>query len=590
MNVLKIRAKQAFVSDDTNDSLPARTPKTIALPELPRDLQQHVVYRRTMGRAFGEVAVDLGLLTGAQVKDLLAKQEDDGDKIGEIAKSLGMLSDLQIQQVLGAQAMTVHVDTRHSSSPSFLTWISDISKCGAAPNIVKHTAQELEALRQEQADDAEQGDTDLETLNLGKRIFIDAAAIGVSDIAIVIRETHAEVQMRVKGDNKLAPSYTMRREEGQALIRSICNGLTTTKTSFIPLEFQDSNINGDALPGTGLSSIRIIRGPAYPVENGGGFLLARLQYRKHGNRMQKLSRPLVLKSPHKPAGKFNVPGLTPLQYGLIEELIRLPQGVIAVTGPTGSGKTTTIYEIMKYQAQIAPEKRQITIENPPEYPYDWAIQLAAGDDDFREFLRYALRMDPDTILMGEVRKADEGVATIQAALTGHTVLMTLHVTDPYKTLPRLEGLDKERLSMATICDHELIVGMMAQRVVPILCPDCAEPLLKHGGYLPQYMLKSLATWGDLAKVKVRGRGCETCNGDAIVAREAVAEIVLTTEEFMSDVVEHGLLAARHNHRMRPGSDKSMLGNAMDRVFTGEIDPTDLQKAKGMRIVDKGDGV
>lgn len=590
MNVLKYRGKQAFVQEDGSEPVASRVAKEIELPDLPRDLQQHVVYRRTMGRAFGEVAVDLGLLTPAQVKELLAEQHESGERIGEIAKTVGMLNDAQIDQILGAQAMTVHVDTRHSSAPSFLTWINDISKCGAAPNIVKHTAQELEAIRQEQADSADEDDNDLETLNLGKRIILDAAAIGVSDLAVVIRETHAEIQMRVKGDNKLAPSYTMRREEGQALIRSICNGLTTTKTSFIPLEFQDAQINGEAFPGTGLSGIRIIRGPAYPVENGGGFLIARLQYRKHANRTAKPSRPVILKTPHKPAGKFNVPGLTPLQYRLIEEIVRLPMGVIAVTGPTGSGKTTTIYEMMKYQAQIAPEKRQVTIENPPEYPYDWAIQLAAGDDDFREFLRYVLRMDPDTILMGEVRKADEGVAATQAALTGHIVLMTLHVTDPYKTLTRLEGLDKERLSMATICDHELIVGLMAQRVVPILCPDCAQPLLERNGYLPQYMMNSLRTWGDLAKVKVRGPGCDTCNHDGIIAREAVAEIVLTTEEFMSDVVEHGLLVARHNHRMRPGSDKSMLGNAMDRVFTGEIDPADVQKGKGMRIVDKGDGV
>ncbi|MFX1767956.1 ATPase, T2SS/T4P/T4SS family [Paraburkholderia sp. A1RI-2L] len=588
MSVLKIRGKEPLFQDDTAEKVASRAVKPITVPELPRDLQQHVVYRRTMGRAFGEVAVDLGLLTAAQVKELLFHQQDDGGKIGEIAKSLDMLNDEQIEQVLGAQAMTVHVDSRHSSSPSFLTWINDVSKCGAAPNIVKHTAQELEALRQENAASADEGDTDLATLNLGKRIIHDAAAMNVSDLTVLIRETHAEIQMRVKGDNKLAPSYTMRREEGQALIRSIYNGLTTTKASFIPNEFQDANIHGDAFPGTGLSSIRIIRGPAYPVDSGGGFLIARLQYRKHASRSTTPTRPVALKTPHKPAGKFHVPGFTPLQYRLVEELVRVPMGVIAVTGPTGSGKTTTIYEIMKYQAQTAPEKRQITIENPPEYPYDWAIQLAAGDDDFREFLRYALRMDPDTILMGEVRKADEGVAAMQAALTGHTVLMTVHVTDPYKTLTRLEGLDKDRLSMATICDHELIVGLMAQRVVPILCPECAPSLHERDGYLPQYLMNTLATWGDLKKVRVRGPGCPTCNHDGIVSREAVAEIVLTTEEFMADVVNHGLLAARRNQRMRPGADKSMLGNAMDRVFAGEIDPADVQKE--MRIVEKGDGV
>ncbi len=252
-------------------------------------------------------------------------------------------------------------------------------------------------------------------------------------------------------------------------------------------------------------------------------------------------------------------------------------GVVIVTGPTGSGKTTTLFKLMKYQAQIFPEARQITIEDPPEYPQPWAIALAANGEDFRDMVRMTLRMDPDIVLLGEIRAADEAVAALQAAMTGHFVWTTLHVTDAYKSIPRLEMLDRERLARSQICDHELIVGMVAQRVVPVLCPHCSVPLHQARDALPAYMVDALRTWGDMSRVRVRGLGCATCHGDKISGRQAVAEIVITDEAFMSDFLTHGLLVARRNHRRKEGSDKSMLANAIDLVLAGYVDPLDVHR-------------
>ncbi|MDR5791733.1 ATPase, T2SS/T4P/T4SS family [Caballeronia sp. LP003] len=585
------RTKPTFVPEGASDQASSSDSHNGEVPPLPRDLEQHVVYRRTSGD-FGLVAIALKLLDLQQVEDIKRVQAERGGTPGEVACELGLLTREQVDRAANAHALDVHVDGRHNASSAFLTWLRDLEKLGIVTLIKRVTAQQLEALRQEHATDTARGDADLETLTLARRVFADAAAIGATDITVLIRETHAEVQMRVKGDNKLADSLTMRREEGQALIRSIYTGLATTKAaSFIPQEFQDAQIHGDQFPGSGLSSVRILRGPAYPDDNGGGFLIARLQYRKQAMRKEKPSRSLVLKPNYKPAGEFDVPGFTALQKTLIERLVRLPMGVVAITGPTGSGKTTTLFELMKYQARLAPQKRQITIENPPEYPMSWAIQLSAVNEDFREYVRYALRMDPDTILLGEVRGADEGVAALQAAMTGHFVWTTLHVTDPYKALTRLEMLDRDRLSFQVLCDHELIVGLVAQRVLPLLCPHCACSIsaLDKKEALPDFMIDALRTWGDLSSVRVRGNGCDECHGDGIIGREAVAEIVITSSEFMRDVLQHGLSIARHNHRMRPGSDKSMLANAMDRVFTGEIDPRDVHDGV-QELQAKGDGV
>lgn len=594
MALLNTRLKPSLLPASQADATPLRNAKATAgqtaFPPLPSGLQPHVVYARTMGRLFGDVAIDLGLMTSSDVKDLLHLQSTNGGRIGELAIDAGLLTDENVKTVLGAQSLTVHVDARHASTPHFLTWINDLSRLGIAPQIKRVSAQDLQALRQEQIKDADNADADLETLNLARRIFIDGAAAGASDIVVLVREHHAEVQMRMKGDYKVAQTFSMRQEEGEALVRSIYTGLATVKAaSYKPREFQDAQIHGDALPGTSLSSVRIIRGPCYPEEQGGSFMVARLQYRKQSSRTAAPSRALNFKTPQAPSGPFDVPGFTPLQKELVEHLVRLPMGIVIVTGPTGSGKTTTLFEFMKYQAQIAPESRQVTIEDPTEYPQPWAIQLAAGDKDFRDLLRMTLRMDPDIILLGEIRKADEAVAALQAAMTGHFVWTTLHVTDAYKSIPRMEMLDRERLSMQTLCDHELIVGMVAQRVVPELCPSCSIPILNTQGVVPNFMTSILKSWGDLSTVKVRGEGCPDCRHDGIVGRRAVAEIVLTTQEFMSDYLKYGVLRARRNHRMKEGSDKSMLANAMDLVFEGKADPRDVHK-QVQKLELKGEGV
>lgn len=574
--------KPTFVADSSADARAALTLQTFdepaPLPLPPVGLQPHVVYRATMGRRFGRVAIDLGLLSQSQLTRLLNVQEKAGGRLGDLAIRAGLLTQEQVQQILDAQSLEIHVDARHSGTPPFLTWLGDLSRKGVVPKVHKVSAQDLEALRQAQSGRGAQDEADLMTLSLARRIFVDSAAMGASDMCVLVREKYAEVQLRLKGDYKVAKNFTMRREEGEALVRAIYTGLATVKQStYNPRTFQDAQIHGDALPDTGLSSVRIIRGPMYPLEAGCSFMVARLQYGRDSSVTPAVARPIDLRMPSRPDGAFEVEGLTPLQLELCERLVRLPMGIVIVTGPTGSGKTTTLFKLMKYQAQIFPEARQITIEDPPEYPQPWAISLAANGEDFRDMVRMTLRMDPDIILLGEIRAADEAVAALQAAMTGHFVWTTLHVTDAYKSIPRLEMLDRERLSRAQICDHELIVGMVAQRVVPVLCPDCSVPLAEAPGALPAYMVDALRTWGDLSRVRVRGTGCTTCHGDKIRGRQAVAEIVVTDEAFMTDFLTHGLLVARRNHRRKEGADKSMLANAIDLVFAGRVDPLDVHR-------------
>jgi type II secretory ATPase GspE/PulE/Tfp pilus assembly ATPase PilB-like protein len=374
--------------------------------------------------------------------------------------------------------------------------------------------------------------------------------------------------------------YEMRPEEGDALARAFYNGLATVREdgTFNPLDFQNAQIAGDALPGLNLSSVRIVRGPSYPSQAGGGFMIARLQYASPKDEgavpetgLQRLAKK----------------GFTPLQLGLFEQMVRLPLGIVTVTGPTGSGKTTTLFELMRYQHQLFPESRQVTVEDPPENPLPWAIQLEAKSDEFADRVKTTLRMDPDIILVGELRDAHSALAAVQAAQTGHFCWATLHVTDPYKVFSRLETMDPKQLSFAHTCDHELFVGATSQRLVGKLCPDCSKPLSKAGDYVPRFMLDALKSWGDLSPVRVRGEGCKACGGLKIAGRAAVAELVITDESFMEDVLRQGILVARKNHRQKAGADKSMLANAMDLVLRGEVCPVDVHRGVH-RLVTRGE--
>lgn len=558
------------------------------LPAPPELLAPHVFYHSTVGRRFGQVAIDLGFLSARQVAELVAEQErlkrvGDSRKLGDLAVSHGHLDEQQVERVVAAQSLDIHVDSQHASTSRFMTWIEDIERAGARPNVLRVSAKELLDLRgRNEVFSGNAEDAKLSNVMQAKTLFNDAAAIGANDITILVRERDCEIQIRFRGDYRVARGWSMNRENGEALVRSIYTGLSTVKAStYNELDFQNAQIAGKDLPGTGLSSVRLIRGPMYPLDAKCSFMVARLQYNAGAQGTAAAShRKLDLVKPSVPTGKFSVNGFTERQYALAEQLIYKPSGIVFTTGPTGSGKTTTQFELMQQQARLLPGARQITIEDPPEYPQPWAITLAAENGDFQKMIQYALRMDPDIMLIGEIRGAEEGVAAVQAAQTGHLVWATLHVDDGYESFGRLQLLDQIRLSPKLLCNHKLVGGLVSQRVVPVLCDKCCTRLHEGETPFPAYLRERLASWGDLSRVRRQGVGCEHCQFQGVRDRKAVAEIVLTDEQFMKEYLEMGVMEARRRHRLRKGSDKSMLSNAMDLVMAGDVDPMHVQRAVG----------
>jgi general secretion pathway protein E len=207
------------------------------------------------------------------------------------------------------------------------------------------------------------------------------------------------------------------------------------------------------------------------------------------------------------------------------KLIRLSEGIVLVTGPTGSGKTTTLYSGL---SEIGSSETNImTIEDPVEYKLPHMAQIGVNpkiDLTFSKGLRHILRQDPDVIMIGEIRDKETAEIAIQASLTGHLVLSTLHTNDAPSALTRLVdmGIEPYLLSSA-------VVGILAQRLVRTICPHCAIP------YIPTSQeLKELG----LTETKLfRGQGCAHCFGSGYKGRHGIYELMLVGSAIKRQILQ-----------------------------------------------------
>jgi general secretion pathway protein E len=423
-----------------------------------------------------------------------------------------------------------------------------------------------------------------------------------SDIHLNGRGDYTEIQFEVDGE--LRTVEIIDPEEGEGLERAIYQGIAGVKESYWQTnQIQDAQIPDDRLPqGYGLTSARIIRGPAYPQAKGGSFMTIRLQYSEtHPDRTgYKLP---ALPFPRVPAGEFylnRTNGLSEDQFDKLDRILSVPDGGILVTGPTGGGKTTFLYECLREKARQMPHKRQVWGEDPNEKFAEWAVQLTVAkkkDEDYGESYaemgRAALRMAPKTIMLGEARAASVMLEFIRAVQTGHDGWMTVHGNDPFQIVERVEMLDLERLNRRVFCDPATIRAFIAVRLVTALCPTCKVPLqeaidksMKHK--VKKRVLRDLKTWGSVANVHVRVPGhrpdCPTCSGKGTAGRRLVLEIVLNDDQLSRDFVELGVAAARQNYRRRrKDADPSLLEQTINMVLAGDIDPASIEEKANVMI-------
>jgi general secretion pathway protein E/type IV pilus assembly protein PilB len=236
-------------------------------------------------------------------------------------------------------------------------------------------------------------------------------------------------------------------------------------------------------------------------------------------------------------------GMSDRDRGVFEIALNVPHGVVLVTGPTGSGKTTTLYAGL---SQINDTERKIvTIEDPVEYHLHGINQIQVSTKaglTFAKGLRSILRHDPDVILIGEIRDRETADIAVQASLTGHLVFSTLHTNDAPGAMTRLVDMGIEPYLVTS--SLEMIV---AQRLVRLVCPDCREP------FTPEDMNALRSQFGaDAPHTLYRGRGCRQCQGTGYRGRTGIFEMMLISEEIRSLVLERAASTEIRRQAAREG--------------------------------------
>jgi type IV pilus assembly protein PilB len=225
--------------------------------------------------------------------------------------------------------------------------------------------------------------------------------------------------------------------------------------------------------------------------------------------------------------------------------IQKPNGIIIVTGPTGSGKTTTLYAAL--QRINKTETKILTAEDPVEYDVEGIIQLPIRENiglTFAAALRSFLRQDPDVIMVGEIRDLETAQIAIQASLTGHLVFSTLHTNDAAGAVTRLIDMDVEPFLISSTLE-----AVMGQRLVRTICPACKTPYPPAAAVLEQLNL-SRSQVGD--QPFYRGAGCEACNETGYRGRRAIFEYMRISDRLRADIIERKPTLALRNKAMELG--------------------------------------
>ena len=256
-------------------------------------------------------------------------------------------------------------------------------------------------------------------------------------------------------------------------------------------------------------------------------------------------------------------GLAPAPLTALERLIAKPYGIILVTGPTGSGKTTTLYSVLT--RLDAPQKNIMTLEDPVEYELPKIRQSPInpqGGLTFAVGLRAILRQDPDIILVGEIRDTETAELTVRSALTGHLVFSTLHTNDAVGAIPRLIDMNMQPFLVASS-----LLGVLAQRLVRRICTACktAEPasaaterlIRSHNGSPDHTGAITLA----------RGQGCATCHGTGFKGRVGVFELLTVTDNIRSLIMDRADGRTLHEHAIAEHMTP-MFDDGLDKVLQG----------------------
>lgn len=489
-------------------------------------IEQALIVQKTTKQRLGDVLVNDGFITEAQMIDVLSQQLNievfdlDKEKVDPSIANLITEDLARMHTIIPAYRTGDNTLALVMSDPLSLIAIDDVrfytglevqpllcskSKIVHAIDVYygkQYSQKVAEELHREMAaelaeEDAstvvvEESESDAPTVRLVSSIISQAAVSGASDIHIEPFEKIVRVRFRVDGE--LIETLQSPISVHPAIVSriKIIGGMDIAEHRIPQDGRAETKIKGRPVD-LRISSIPTIYGEKIVI------------------RLLDQSNIMLSKEQL---------GFSPQQFEIFESILRNPNGIFVVTGPTGSGKSTTLYTTLA--ATNTPTKNIVTVEDPVEYKLDGINQVhinAKAGMTFASALRAILRQDPDIIMLGEIRDGETADIAVKAAITGHFVLSTLHTNDAASTIARLVDMGIEPYALSSA-----LVGVLAQRLVRRICKNCKEerkPTEQECHFLGlEYGSKEAEEM-----IVCSGKGCATCNNTGYKGRAAIHEIL-----------------------------------------------------------------
>ncbi|MEZ6013658.1 MAG: GspE/PulE family protein [Planctomycetota bacterium] len=531
-----------------------------------KQLQMALDEQRRAHRPVGEILISLGFVRSDQIAQVMAEalgipflraREIDPDPVILSALDMGFVRTTQAFPIdlVGGNLRVAMVDPTDPEKVSAVrqTFPYALELCMITDgDLAQLTRRFLSSQRGEVASlmSVRETATDVENFPVEQvtdAILIDAVNRGATDIHVQPEETITRVRFRI--DGVLQNAESLPRFASEAIISriKIMSRLDIAERR----RPQDGRLRFDA-DGRRVE-MRVSIMPNVYGEN----VVLRILDRTGG-------APLLIQL-----------GLDP---GLLHRLQRIaasPHGLFLVTGPTGSGKTTTLYSLLGEVDSVT--RNVATIEDPVEYPMPLVRQSQTDNAvgyGFHEGLRALLRQDPDVVLVGEIRDQETAGMAIKAAMTGHLVLSTLHTNSAIGAVSRLVNLGIPGYLLV-----DSLIGVLAQRLVRRVCENCAEAAV---------VTPELEAWlgGDIGAPR-QGRGCDECSGTGLLGRTMICELFLPTEA-MGELLRSGAEADKLENMARASGFYSMEDDGKDRVRKGYTTMAEVNRVSRSHRIE-GDG-
>ena len=545
----------------------------------------------------GDLLVEKKIISAQQLDQALTEQKKSGRKLGQVLIETGCLNEDALLTFLSEQLNVPFVELAHYNfepdtikiipeiyarrfrvmalkdrGPTLLVGMADPTNLFSFDEITRITRRQIEiavvretellevldrvyrqsaqisGLAEQLSDELKDSDFDVDQLAAGAdlseapvvkllhSLFQDAVQMKASDIHIEPDEAVLRIRLRV--DGVLQEQVLNERRIAPALVQRL-------------KLMSNLDISEKRLPQDGRFSIRVadrsidVRISTMPLQTGEAVVMRLLDQSEGVRDLEQL-------------------GMPPALLGRLRSALRRPHGLVVVTGPTGSGKTSTLYSALKFLN--APQVKIITVEEPVEYRLPRINQVQVNQHiglSFARVLRTTLRQDPDIVLIGEMRDQETAEIGLRAAMTGHLVLSTLHTNDAIGTVSRLLDMGAQGYLLASA-----LRVVLAQRLIRCICKDCVaphelDPLMR--AWVEQRLARAAAV-----PPFFQGKGCHRCNKTGFRGRIGVYEMLEIDQSLAAaltrgDAIEFARIA-RASAGYRP-LDRVALDHAANRVTT-----------------------